>query len=674
MVMYRHAKTVISVFFLICFLAACRQNGGNGSIAGADAVTRCAELFRAEDFTCLIAEDGRIKHEYAAVSGREKSVSSAGQIRRHFMAPLVLRRMIKDSLLRERDSVTFRLKVKSLLFTPAEYYDTGDRKRDAMTDRIMTLIQNKGRGCSYSVSAGFPGKLQLSDAMVMPALLRDLYHISEYFDRTYPEYSFSSKAIYNVFPSWYTQGLSGFFGWKIMKFQGQTVLWNYFDDGRHAVLALKFMEQKLFAAFGYTTGRMPSPDDLNKDDLLQSPLALALFRAVYLAGKPVDYRQTEGSLYDMLVRIRSSPYNFIYFHEMQACARLYREEGDAAQASVLDRVMGRLVNDPVLMRYKDKPALAQISYVSDQLRATVPFALQQTTGIQVLAEGQVKPPQDYTGNTWQFDNVQIFINDHAGEAGNSWLNTHLFQFNYASDTVRESKGRCATGDPSDTSYLVEAAIQWKTLNARPHGAGREILANVFVGDCDLEEDRRKSVLSWAVAPGDDFGNEKKYGHIVLSDRPARSGGKTLYAVRTQRPPSIDGKEDPVWREADWSCVALPYIGSTSRPDNAARFKALYDDSCLYLLFDVTDNCKNRFGIVTLDKCWIEDVATGLPVYKMNGSMTPGFPGFSERKCISLPKGRYLLKYASDRGYSYENWYGRPPFHALYGVALYKTDD
>jgi hypothetical protein len=118
---------------------------------------------------------------------------------------------------------------------------------------------------------------------------------------------------------------------------------------------------------------------------------------------------------------------------------------------------------------------------------------------------------------------------------------------------------------------------------------------------------------------------------------------------------------------------LPYQYAVSPSDNAGRFKALFDEKYIYFLFDVTDNCKNRIGIMTTDKCWIENADNGMVVWKISGDTTQGGLSCSERKKISLPAGHYLLKATSDKGHSYERWYGKPPSNGIYGVRLYMAD-
>ena len=668
--------SLISFFcFVLAVLSSCRNgNPDGGGEALRAAVDQCQEEFHLNGLAYLVAEKGQVILERGKGPDENLDDSSRQAILAHFVAPLLVDRMIGDSAVHERDSITPWLKAKDLIFVPADYYERDRQAKDPMQQRMMRLIQAHDRvRARYTIDSPAE-KLQFHHTPGMQGLFHDLWQVSAYFDQTHPEYCFSSKVIYNVFPTWYTRGLSGFFGWKVLKFQGETVLWDRFVAGSVTILLIKFADRGIFAAAGYATGSLPKSMEGESDDLLQSPVALSLFKSIYLKNIQIDYQLPQDSLYALLEKAQREPLGFIYLHDLLAHARLYEQTGMKERAGALYSLQGRLMKDTLLVRYENKPVLAEINYVSDNLRAAVPFSLDRPGWVQLFAGGQLERPHDYEGEPYQFDNVQLFINDHVGDKDNSWLNTHMFQFNYGSDSARGTRALFAIGDPADTSYLVEVRIGWKMLNPARHAAGRQLLANILVGDCDLEEDRRKSVLSWTVGAKDNFGDEKKYGRIVLAGRSGKVAGNVQYAIRTFQPPQIDGKAEDCWDKAPWSSVGLPYLGSVSRPDNAARFKALYDDSCLYLLFDVTDNCKNRYGFVTADKCWIEDAASGLPVWKMNGETMDTYPEFSDRRRIFLPAGKYLLKYVSDKGNSYEHWYGRPPANGIYGAVVYPAEN
>jgi cellulase/cellobiase CelA1 len=63
------------------------------------------------------------------------------------------------------------------------------------------------------------------------------------------------------------------------------------------------------------------------------------------------------------------------------------------------------------------------------------------------------------------------------------------------------------------------------------------------------------------------------------------------APRAQTAPAIDGTVDDVWEQAAWAPIDVFWLGTQANPDAAdysGRYKALWDENYLYLLFDITD--------------------------------------------------------------------------------------
>lgn len=72
--------------------------------------------------------------------------------------------------------------------------------------------------------------------------------------------------------------------------------------------------------------------------------------------------------------------------------------------------------------------------------------------------------------------------------------------------------------------------------------------------------------------------------------------------------------------------------------------------------------------------WIEDAATGKPVWQMKESETKHAGGAGKNRLIdavvTLPAGRYRLRYKSDDSHSFDNWNALPPDINFWGIALY----
>jgi hypothetical protein len=371
----RILKKGMSIYLLTLLLTYCRNSApSNGQWSLARAFDHCAEEFHIGPLNYLVVKAGRITDEQIIENPAFSDETARTAIIANFMAPLVLDRMIKDSLVDETDSINPELKAKDLVSMPASYCSESTRQDD-ITRKIDTLINTRKMQPVYSIAGGFPGELEFHQANGIKNFFLSLWQISDYFDNTHPEYSFISRQIPDVSPGWYTHGLAKFYGWRILVFQGQTVLWNCFIHSQSTLLLMKSMEKKVFVALQYPTGQIASPFDLNENDLLQSPLALAFLKTLFQPGIGFEYLQPEAALYQKMKAEQTSPYNFIWLHDLQLHASLYERIGKKDAAERLYRTIVRLSKDSLLPHYLNKPALASISYVSDELDATVPFEL-----------------------------------------------------------------------------------------------------------------------------------------------------------------------------------------------------------------------------------------------------------------------------------------------------------
>jgi hypothetical protein len=75
-----------------------------------------------------------------------------------------------------------------------------------------------------------------------------------------------------------------------------------------------------------------------------------------------------------------------------------------------------------------------------------------------------------------------------------------------------------------------------------------------------------------------------------------------------------------------------------------------------------------------DYGWVEDAATGKVVWEMKAPETAHAGGAGKNRKLdaplSLPAGRYRLRYKSDDSHSFDNWNALPPDINFWGIALY----
>jgi hypothetical protein len=76
--------------------------------------------------------------------------------------------------------------------------------------------------------------------------------------------------------------------------------------------------------------------------------------------------------------------------------------------------------------------------------------------------------------------------------------------------------------------------------------------------------------------------------------------------------------------------------------------------------------------------WIENAETGKPVWEMKEPETTHAGGAEKNRkvdtVITLPAGKYRLRYKSDDSHSFDNWNALPPEINFWGIALYAKEN
>lgn len=96
---------------------------------------------------------------------------------------------------------------------------------------------------------------------------------------------------------------------------------------------------------------------------------------------------------------------------------------------------------------------------------------------------------------------------------------------------------------------------------------------------------------------------------VVSSSSSSSIPNHYNAPRATSTPVIDGSVDAVWERAAWASIDVFWLGTQSNPsaqDYSGRYKALWDEDYLYLLFDVTDDRIYDGVRDALDRYWEDD--------------------------------------------------------------------
>ncbi|RYY76913.1 MAG: PKD domain-containing protein [Gammaproteobacteria bacterium] len=94
-----------------------------------------------------------------------------------------------------------------------------------------------------------------------------------------------------------------------------------------------------------------------------------------------------------------------------------------------------------------------------------------------------------------------------------------------------------------------------------------------------------------------------------SSSQASSDRNRYTAPRATTAPVIDGVVDSVWERASWAPINVFWLGTQSNPsaqDYSGRYKALWDENYLYILYDITDDRIYDGVRDALDRYWEDD--------------------------------------------------------------------
>jgi len=97
--------------------------------------------------------------------------------------------------------------------------------------------------------------------------------------------------------------------------------------------------------------------------------------------------------------------------------------------------------------------------------------------------------------------------------------------------------------------------------------------------------------------------------ISSSSSQGSSDRNRYTAPRATTAPIIDGVVDSVWDRASWAPINVFWLGTQSNPsaqDYSGRYKALWDENYLYVLYDITDDRIYDGVRDALDRYWEDD--------------------------------------------------------------------
>ncbi len=154
----------------------------------------------------------------------------------------------------------------------------------------------------------------------------------------------------------------------------------------------------------------------------------------------------------------------------------------------------------------------------------------------------------------------------------------------------------SSGSPSSTSSIIEFKSSSSIItSSQPASSFRSSAISPGSSLIAISSARSSSTPS-SVAP-------------VVSSSSSSSVPNHYDAPRAISTPVIDGSVEAVWERAAWAPIDVFWLGTQSNPsaqDYSGRYKALWDEDYLYLLFDVTDDRIYDGVRDALDRYWEDD--------------------------------------------------------------------
>lgn len=673
-------RKAIAIFVLTILITSCnnRKTAPSDQKIKEAIIETCAE-FNISDYSYIITDQKNILEKKWAYSA---NLAQGKEIIRNFSSGLLLKQLIDNKIIDENETLQAYtsfvtdslLKVKDLYKVP-ESLSILDSSTLEDHKSYIEYIYHKKTGRTLSEFEGKELKISNTEKWNSSTLLKAMTKISFYTNqKKITGYLPMGDSIPDLYPTWYTRNIRYFAGWHVFKINRHTIFWNFFSDKKQSFLFIKCIETGRFVGISTPINRIPNPSDFQHDDLLQSPLATAILMAMFLPENTpaINYKEKEIQIYRSLEKQRFSTCFPLYVKALSSRIIYYRRLKNYSQANKLCHVYNKLYPYALPKAYLEKPAIAEINYVSDRTDASRIFSLKKDTRIKILASGQYKLDLD-PRNADKADNIEVMFSYTNKQKE---IKEFLYRFIYGNkqvfcDNCPENLITFDIKDSNDSAYCLKAKIPWKVFGIRNPRKQNNIKFNICLHDYDLNSLLYESTLFWSAECMDNKQMEKKDGRLILSDNLLIGNDSITYSPRIFKPSRIG----ELWGRAHPQAIIKCTKGIiTSKRDNSASFKTAWDKEFLYIQVKVVDNIKSKSGILYTDMCWIENAVSGELLWKQsNNTSVLLSPLFICNQEILLKAGTYKLRYQSDPTHSFENWLSSTPSIDNYGIRIYKNE-
>lgn len=640
---------LIQLFVIIIVAYACKigspENRGAKQVEVA--IDGIFTEFKIDDFNYIISNSEGVVF---MKSGEESTAKTQinDSIISYFSNPLALKMLINRGLISPNKpfAVADTFLTSNQIFAPS--YSLNLRKSLNHKALFSDLWSNFNNNESFNLlgenESKFFRKYIFSDSnrsISKEEFLKAMQEVAMLFQQAPYSGFVTDTNIINLNPIGYLENIAKYGGWRLFIIDNIPLFWNYFEVDESAILLLNFMNQHLFTGIVYPKNQLVSPFELNREDVMQSPLAISILQ------KLVDNENADAPIM-----------SFLESKMVISKAIVYNSLQDSSYEKQFSEAYKRQKNNTIPYNYMLQSSLASIDYVTDNYCNEKGFEIERDTIVLLFSTGHVIKEIWPSDRVYGRDLISIELSENRAQSPFFrskfyYKNNHLNGSKFASNAYP-----VVTKDIDDNHYLMELSVSLENIKL---SNAREMALKIEVSDCDRSERVVESKLC----------NSVENSTMFLSETANTSLINGVSAIKTSDSIKIDGVMDSCWQTANWYPVDQLIEGNIiDSLDSSVRFKVLWDKGHLYFLFDVYDETKQFAWQITKDFCYIENWTNGERIWQVTGNRSEFFPFFIRDQQFKLKRGKYKLVYQSDENLSFANWHNESLKSIFYGAHLF----
>ena len=310
----------------------------------------------------------------------------------------------------------------------------------------------------------------------------------------------------------------------------------------------------------------------------------------------------------------------------------------------------------------DPACLAELIASDNNQALTRTFTLRKETPVRIVGQAEGTSFELVPGfvEAYLNDCIEFFID----------LGTVCRQYRFVWDSRRvtgnnaDTTGvRFAQSDPSETSYVFELALPWKTLGFAGVPTDRTVL-RLDVSAIDNDGQSRKSQIAWSGIDAQLFMDWSQFGDFPLAGH------------RTAAAPQIDGEEDAVWAKQERFPIGHVILGKVrDEADLSGEYRLLWDQENLYVLVVINDDVKRQAAFM-FDNGSLES-ESGEVLWQLDFDKSVHAGGALKNRrqedTLRLPAGKYVLRLETDECHATGHWDDVPPTEQYTGIKIYALE-